>query len=208
MKTKEKIKIFEDWEKILEKEWLWIEEEQNEINYSVSEILSSNNDNINDFKKLSEKIEKRYNVSVCFSSQDNSLYILDKNNDLKLIWEVFLSEYEHWLYLNEEHLYFKIEEGYRWKWWWKKIFELYELLCEENEDFFIPDEECTNIVSMIHLYKKFWYICKYKIVDWLDEKIELEDEDFKLIDKTIRDFKKWKKEDFLPFTIILEREGY
>jgi hypothetical protein len=61
---------------------------------------------------------------------------------------------------------------------------------------------------MVNLYKKYWYIPKYKIVYWIDNPIILDRDDIIEINKTIDNYKKWFKEEKLWYTVILEKDNF
>lgn len=176
----------------------WFIQEKENINNNITEILNNLSEA---FYTKVEKIKAILWIDTVIKDNKLSLY---KNNDF--IWEIFISKYIDWDFKRDIHLYNVIEDKYKWKWYWKIMFELYTSLSEENNNFILPEEEYTNVVSMINLYKKFWYIPKYKIINWMDYFIELDITDFEEMEKIISNYKEWYKEQKLWYTVVLEKE--
>jgi len=198
----------EEWDLYLDKsEWnidseLWIVSEKV---IDTIEIDNSNLEEYNNFFDKVEQIQNEKNVIVEVNHKTKALLIHDKKN-WSLIWEIHRSDYRDGWFFRENHLYNVVEDNYKWKWWWNIMFSLYELLWSENADFIVPEEEYTNIVSMINLYKKFGYEPKFKVLNWVDSPFELEDNDIEEFDEIIKNYKEWYKERKLWYTVILVRE--
>ncbi len=208
-------KFWDNWEKILEEEWLWdldkdywfyeesiIESDIWKNNFDIEDILNL----WLNFKELLEKFSKEKNIYANINFNKNIFSIFNKSNN-SLIWEIKLAKYNDNWFKRDVHLYNVIEDDYKWKWFWKILFLLYKKLTEENSDFILPEEEYTNIVSMINLYKKFWYKPEYKVLKWFSNNlIPLTKDDFKDMEKIINDYKLWNKEEKLDYTVILNFE--
>lgn len=201
----------EYWEAILEEDWLSDLDKEEWLTWWISGIENNTLERINwvfdDYKNIKnlsfsdscEYLESK-KIFTKINYKENSLKILNWND---LIWEIKISWYKDWSFERDIHLYNVVEEEYRWKWFWKILFSLYSKLSEENSDFILPYEEYTNVVSMIKLYENFWYEVKHKVVRW--NYLKLEDSDIKEIEKIIKDYKNWLKEEKLWYTIVLEK---
>lgn len=160
----------------------------------------------NSLEEIIDNLEQEKNIKIVINHKSKSLSLYDKSNE-KLIWEISIAKYKDGNFLRDIHLYNVVEDEYKWQWWGEIMFDLYDAMTHDLEGFIMPEEEYTNVVSMINLYNKRWFTPKYKIVDWEDYYIELKWEDFILFEEIITEYKSGLQERKLPFTVVLEKEA-
>jgi len=196
-----------DWTKISVDDLLWPDSIEDEFFIDDHTMNNTNNKleeiDYNNFENLIDIIEEKYNINIIINENQKELSLKDDKN--KLIWEVKIAKYKDWDFKRDIHLYNVIEDEFKWKWYGSLMFGLYIELTKHNSNFILPEEEYTNIASMVNLYKKFWYIPKYKIIFWFDVKIDLDENDFKEMEEIISNYKKWYQEQKLWYTVILEK---
>lgn len=190
-KANEIMNILED--DIDKKEWFIVEKTENKKVFNIDlEGLT--------FKESIKELLK-YWIKIKI---DRSKYSIKLYKKWIFIWEIHKDAYRDWIFFTNNHLYKLIEEQFKWKWFWKLLFELYIKKTQEDNNFILPDVDYTKKVSIISLYKKFWYKITWKISSrWTY--IELNKNDYKLISKIKEKLKKWIIENKLPNTIILEK---
>lgn len=155
----------------------------------------------NDFFELIKNIEKDKDIQIHIN--DNYKTLLIHNSSWELIWEIWQSEYNDWTFSTNNHLYNYVDKKFRWKWWWKLLYELYVELSKIDNNFILPTKDFTNVVSMVELYKKFWFKVVWKVVYWFDE--PLNSCDLSEINQIIIDYKSGKVERKLDYSIIIEK---
>jgi len=158
---------------------------------AVEEICSADS--------IINQIEEEHSIRVVINDFDKSI-ILYNNNELE-IWGISVWTYEDGDIFFDPHLVFELLEEYRWLWIGQKLLDLYE------KSFWLPEEEYTNVPSMIKIYLKNWYIIAEKLVSWMNLSTEFTEEDEKKIDKILNDAKNWNEEEKLNYTIKLVREN-
>lgn len=85
-----------------------------------------------------------------------------------LFWDLYKTNFSNGNNFNiEDHLYNEVDDNFRWKWYWQKMFNLWL----ENK-WFLPKLEYTNLASSIlfllkNNYELFWYHeLKWKYYDF------------------------------------------
>ncbi len=145
----------EYWDKILEKEWLWSLDKK-EWFIQVQE----NKEKIIDLIDLNniEEIEKKLKIKININKEDKKITLED--NNWYEIWRIEPWIFYMYNYEDESHLYKKIDESFRWKWYWTILMNLYKKYFE------LPKTEVSYKISTIRFLQKFWYNLKYKIINW------------------------------------------
>lgn len=154
-----------------------------------------------DFYWSVENIELFKNVNVCINNDHKTLLIYTLDWDL--IWEIWQSNYDDWFFRTEQHLYNVVEKKYRWNWWGIVLYELYTKLAELDQSFILPNFDYTNVVSMVELYKKFWFKIKSKLFLWFDE--ELSQADYLEMEAIKKEYKSWRIERKLPYSVMISK---
>jgi len=127
-----------------EKEW-FTQENKNNINKII------NLENI-------EEIEKKLKIKININKDDKKITFED--NDWYEIWRIEPWIFNMYKYEDKSHLYKKIDESYRWKWYWTILMNLYKKYFE------LPKTEVSYKISTIRFLQKFWYNLEYKIINW------------------------------------------
>lgn len=165
-------------------------------NYSENESAIDSS-----FYKYVEQLENQKNVDILINYVHKTLLIHSK--DWELIGEIWQSTYDDWSFTTENHLYNVVEKKYRWQWWWKILYELYIELSKIDSDFILPDKDYTNVVSMVELYKKFWFKVVWKVAYWYD--YELSPSNYLEMEIIKKNYKSWLKEVRLDYSIIVSK---
>lgn len=72
--------------------------------------------------------------------------------DGSLIWKIWKASFQKWKVKRNNHLYKKVEEDFRGKWYGNILMQEYI-----NAWFPLPDFEYTTDFTVIRLLEKFWY---------------------------------------------------
>lgn len=188
------------WENILAWEWLWDLDQQEWFTIEkIEKETKKKSAKIIDINSLSlEEIEKKAQVKIEIDEKNN--FVIIKTLTWIEIGKIGQSDYKDWDFFTWEHLLNEIYEEFRWKWYWKLMYEVYLKIAKEK-DYYIPTIEYSKKVSMINLYKKYWFKMESKIVNWIEMKLAKSDFDY--IKSIKENFKKWYLEPELHFTIKL-----
>ena len=104
----------------------------------------------NKIRKHIELIEKNYPLKV-FVDFDSA--------QIRLFRVIAWVETEVWKIYNNKDFYFYITKEYRWKWLWTIIFNLYQEISLENNDFnYIDWVYVSNFSILAFLFKKWFYL--------------------------------------------------
>jgi len=124
-----------------------------------------NIDNITNFdvNYLKEKLKLKIDINI----KEKKVTIYDKS--WYEIWRIEPWTYKMHNWETSEHLYKKVDESLRWKWYWTILMNLYK------NNFELPLSESSYKISAIRFLKNFWYRLEYKIINW--EKILLSKEE-------------------------------
>lgn len=189
---------------------------KDKVSNSIKSILDSFNENIvsasdltcykdsessRAFLRYLESFQFEKNVDLCVDLIHKTLMIYSIK--WELIWEIWQSKYDDSYFITNNHLYNVVEEKFRWKGWWINLYNAYTNLHGFDNSFILPKIDYTNVVSMVEVYKKFWFKIVSKLVYWLEESIEWDD--ILLLEKIKQDYKNWKKERKLDFSIKIEK---
>ncbi len=176
---------FEYYEEILRKEWLgviW----SDFVNKS-EEILEKNSYTKKDIPFLEEK----FNIKIYIYYEEEGIDILAK--DWYLIWEIKPWVYRKNWFETKQHLYKKIDDSFRWKWFWTILMNLYK------EIFWLPEKEYSSQIITIRFLTNFWYKLVWKIYNW--EEIGISDEE---IDSILNSW--WVLNNYLDTAYVLVLE--
>lgn len=158
-------------------------------------------DRSREFLWFLDEFQTKKKVDVYVDLKHKTLMIYNIN--WELIWEIWQSKYNDSYFITNNHLYNVVEEKYRWKWWWINLYNAYRTLHSFDNSFILPSIDYTNVVSMVELYKKFWFRIVSKLIYWEEEDIDWND--ILLIEEIKKDYKNWKKERKLDFSIKIEK---
>lgn len=172
------------------KEWFY--KEKKEEKFNIEKL---------DFEESVEELSK-HGILVEVDDYYHSIKLYLEWN---FIWEIYNDAYIDKNFSSTEHLYKEINEEYRWKGYWKLLFELYIKKSNEDPRFILPVEDYTKKVSVINLYEKFWYEIIWKI-NSLWEYTKITKEDIKEIKEIKNNLKKWFMEYQLNYTVVLKRK--
>lgn len=191
---------YDKWEEILKNDWLPdIDKEEWFINKWVSATFLKIRWLLewNDLNSLISKIERDEKVNIYADYWSKKITIVDQYT-WNRIWKIYNSTYKSWKIEHDDHLYLKVEDEYRKRWFWYILFWLYEKMWDENWKKLIPNREYSRRPSRISFSENVWYDIVWKINLWTLNKEDLTDDDYYLINNS--------KEDELPFDVILERK--
>ena len=104
-----------------------------------------------------EELEEKYEINI-FIDKKSKKIIFKKNN-------IEIGKIEPWIYShnnfeNNNHLYKKLSENYRWKWLGYLLFYLY------NKEIWFSKEEYSHTESVIKLLLEFWYEIVWIVKNW------------------------------------------
>ena len=143
--------------------WEWFEDIDKEEWFTTNN--KKNVDKITNFDI--EYLENKLNIKIQIDRELMQIIILNKDN--YEIWKIRKWLYSMHNYESNEHLYKKIDENYRLKWFWTILFNLYK------NNFILPKTECSSKIDSIRFLNNFWYKLSSKIINW--EKIEISNEE-------------------------------
>jgi hypothetical protein len=194
-----------DWEKVLEKEWLW-----NIWETTVKKQLScTKNSLLNIIENLSlqksiEIIEKEKNIKIILWD-DNWWYIEFYSSSNFLLWKIWHDWYK--LKSNNidyNHLWIEINWDFQWNWYSKLLYDLYYKYSLENENVVYPDYELAQSNSRINLLLSIWYKIKEIYIEWFFLDVSSNDEN-KLL-KDIKNNYYWKQ--WYTYKLVLEKDNF
>ena len=143
--------------------WKWFKDIDKEEWF----IITNNKKNVDKITNFDiEYLENKLNIYINISKYNIVIY--DKESDY-LIWSISKWIYSHNWIESSNHLYKKVDENYRLKWFWTILFNLYK------NNFNLPKTEMSHIYSSIRFLSKNWYKLSSKIINW--EKIEISNEE-------------------------------
>lgn len=186
---------FEYWEKILEKEGLW--DIDNEIwiknnKKNLEKTLKTTPKKIDfvinpdEYIKNFEKENPWFKVKVDFENFE--IEILDKN--WLMVWYIWPWIVPLEWFETEEHLYFEVDEKYRWKNFWKFLYSIYKYFSKKDKNFVLPSYEFVNSPSALKFYLQNEI---FSIVEIYDEN----EKNFRELDE--QEVKKYLKEKWENF---------
>lgn len=161
-----------------------------------------NYDEITDFFEIINYFKNIKNIDIKVDLKNKWLLIYNSRGEL--IWEITQSFYNDWYFTTRNHLYNVVEKKFRWQWWWYILYELYTKLHHYDDSFILPSIDYTNLLSMVELYKKFWFSIVSKMQYWFEE--NLTSIDFMEHEKIKQEYKSWLKERKLPYSIKIVKE--
>lgn len=174
----------EYWENLLKSEWLWdidkelwIKEQKNikntkkETRKKIDLVFNPDN-----YIKNFEKENPDLKINIDF--ENSEIEILDKN--WLAIWHIWPGFVPFEWFENEPHLYFEIDEKYRWKDFWKFLFSIYKHFSKKDKNFILPENEYVSSPSNLNFFIKNEIFSIVEVYD-KDEKIfrELDEQDLK-----------------------------
>ena len=189
------------WEQFLDKN-LFPNDSYNESENNstlINSILSENSLN-----QIFLQIETEFNCKVNMNPKNWFLNIENITNG-ETIWLIRPSEYVDGNIYETEHLFFELNEKYKWLEYWKLLYKLYERIWLENDNFKIFDTEYTNITSMINFYIKEWYEIIWKCVGWMNIVWDFTEDDQDELDRIENEYKNGEQEKLLNFTVMLKK---
>ncbi len=154
---------FKKWEQILKQEWLWDLDEEEWFMIEASK-------RVDDIINLDiEELEKKLNIKISIDFDNKQIFIYDKEG--YEIWKIEPWIYNMHKYETTEHLYKKVNETERRKWYGTILMNLYK------KHFWLPNSEASYKRNTIKFLSNFWYKVIGKIINWevvevLNEEIE------------------------------------
>lgn len=130
-------------ESLLELLWLddisYIWEDDNEESWSISSLRDRIVESIDELDYLI-RIDKQKSLLELYTRED------------ELIWTIGKWTFERWKIFKKSHLFKRVEEKFRWKWYGTALIQEYI-----DAWFEVPEFEVTWIYETYILLIKFWY---------------------------------------------------
>ena len=121
-------------------------------------FITEKSDTINKITNFDiDYLENKLNIRIDIYEYWVSIY--EKESDLE-IWAISKWIYSHNWVESNDHLYKKVHENYRWKWFWSILFNLYK------NNFWLPSTEMSHKNSVIKFLSKNWYTLSSRISNW------------------------------------------
>lgn len=135
---------------------IWYSEDTTDSNNFTEEVEEW------DWSASTIQISTQHNTQkldyICQVDRKNQHIVLKARN-WNIIGQIWKWTFKRGKFSSNNHLYKKIEEEYRWKWFGTILFEEYI-----SAGFLFPEFEYTRKEEVIYLMEKFWYKI-FSIVD-------------------------------------------